>query len=191
MDLLDQIKSLHWGILKSDYQKIFLDKNWQPKHPTDNALIFGYTYLSHPVFVTAYFFDGTDELGRLIFGCNNLSDDELKKIYRKIINDLIKNYGEPQLSESLESDLATPIEFRMTEIKKWKTSDSIITVLFALAESGTITPGIGIVWGDITKDPTSRRWSDSELSDGRKPEKLSKDFILSEAQREEIRKSME
>lgn len=198
MDLLDQIKSLHWGMLKPDYQKIFLDKNWQPKHPTDNALIFGDTCLSHPVFVVAHFFDGTDKLGRLIFGCNNLSDDELKKVYRKIINDLTEKYGESQFSETSEDGLS--------EMKKWKTKDSIISSNFMLSKSSALSefnafnissgfdaahPGIEVIWGDIKNDPLSKRWDESGFSDENKPQKLPKDFMLSDAQIEEIRKSME
>src|SRR3989344_2042630 len=136
MDLLEQIKSLHWGISKSDYQKVFADKNWQPEHPTDNTIIFGDTYLDCPVFITAYFFDGINKLGRLALGYNNLPDNELKEVYQKIIGGLTKNYGAPQFSETPENDPTTPAEFRMSEMKTWKTADSVITSTFALAESG-------------------------------------------------------
>ncbi|OGY40952.1 MAG: hypothetical protein A2570_00455 [Candidatus Brennerbacteria bacterium RIFOXYD1_FULL_41_16] len=191
MDLLEQIKSLHWGMTKSDYQKFFADKNWQPEHPTDNAVIFGDTYLEYPVSITAYFFDGTDKLGRLALGYSNLPDNKLKEVYPKIISGLTKNYGAPQFSETPENDPATPAEFRISEMKTWKTANSVITSTFVLAESGATIPGIGVVWGDIENDPASRRWGKSELSDGRKPEKLPKDFKFSEAQIEEIKRAME
>lgn len=191
MDLLEQIKSLRWGILKSDYQKTFSDKNWQPEHPTDNAVIFTDTYFEYPLFTTAYFFDGTNKLGRLVLGYNNLSDTELKEVYQKIITGLIKNYGVPQFSQTMENDQRTPPEFRMSEMKTWKTVDSVITTTLALAESGATMPGIGVIWGDIENDPASRRWANSGLSDGEKPEKLPKDFQFSEAQKEEIRRAME
>lgn len=190
MDLLEQIKFLHWGISKSDYQKIFSDKSWQPEHPTENAVIFGDIYLGNQVFITAYFLDGTDKLGRLALGYSNLPDNELKEVYQKIIGGLTKNYGAPQFSETPENDLATPAEFRMSEMKTWKTADSVITSTFALAESGATMPGIGVIWGDVENDPASRRWAKSELSDGKKPEKLPKDFKFSEAQIEEIKKAM-
>ncbi len=191
MDLLEQIKFLHWGISKSEYQKIFSDKNWQPKHPTDNAVIFGDTYLGNQVFVTAYFFEGTDKLGRLALGYSNLSDNELEAVYQKIIGGLTKNYGAPQFSETPENDPTTPAEFRMSEMKTWKTADSVITSTFALVESGATMSGIGVIWGDIENDPASRRWAKSELNDGKKPEKLPKDFKFSEAQIEEIKRAME
>ena len=191
MDLLEQIKSLNWGISKSEYQKIFSDKNWQPEHPTDNAVIFLDTYLEYSVSITAYFFDGTDKLGRLALGYSNLSDNELKEVYQKIIGGLTKNYGAPQFSETPENDPTTPAEFRMSEMKTWKTADSVITSTFALAESGATMPGIGVIWGDIENDPASRRWAKSVLSDGKKPEKLPKDFKFSEAQIEEIKRAME
>lgn len=191
MDLLEQIKSLSWGISKSDYQKVFADKNWQSEHPTDNAIIFGDTYLGYPVFITAYFFDGTNKLGRLALGYSNLSDSELKETYQKIISGLTKNYGAPQFSEAPESDPATPPEFRISEMKTWKNADSVISTTFALAKSGSTMPGIGIIWGDKENDPASKSWDKTGFSDENKPQKLPKDFKFSEAQIEEIKRAME
>ncbi|MDO8523475.1 MAG: hypothetical protein Q7S12_04335 [bacterium] len=189
MDLLEQIKSLQWGISKSDYQKFFAGKSWQPEHSTDNAVIFGDTYLGYPVFITAYFFDGTNNLGRFGLGYSNLSDNELKEVYQKIISGLTKNYGAPQFSETPGNDPTTQAEFRMSEMKTWKTTDSVVTTTFALAESGATMPGIRVIWGDIENDPASRRWAKLELSDDKKPEKLPKDFKFSEAQIEEIKRA--
>lgn len=157
---------------------------------TDNALIFSDAYLGYPVSITAYFFDGTDKLGRIILGYENVSNTGLKDVYGKLAGELIRIYGSPQFSQKPEFDASTSAEFRISELNTWKTKDCVISFTLALAESGTTMPGLVVVWGDIENDPASRNWAKSDLSNGEEPENLPKDFKLTEAQKEEIRKSM-
>ena len=200
MNLIEQVKSLKWGILKSEYRKVFSDKSWYPDHPTQNAVGFSENYLGYPLQIYAYFvIDGNkDKLAKVVVAFGNLTDEQLKELFRKLVVDLTEKYGEPQFSETLED--------RLSEMKKWKTKDSVISVDFMLSKSsalsefnafnissgfGAASPGIGITWGDIKIDPLSKSWDESGFSDENKPQKLPKDFKFSEAQIEEIKRSME
>ncbi len=200
MNLIEQIKSLKWAILKSEYQKVFSDKSWYPNHPTQNAVGFSENYLGYPLQVYAYFvIDGNkDKLARVVAAFGNLTDEQLEELFRKLVVDLTEKYGEPQFSETSED--------RLSEMKKWKTKDSIISADFMLSKSSALSefnafnissgfstagPGIGITWGDIKNDPLSKSWDESGFSDENKPQKLPKDFKFSEAQIEEIKRSME
>jgi len=198
MDLIEQIKSQKWGISKSEYKQIFSEKKWHSEeHPTLNAAGFFDEYLGYQFFVVAYFFDGADKLAKigmhLGLGTDLIeSDKQLKDVYKKLIENLTKIYGKPQFSESIdkEEQKTTSAEYRGSDMKTWKTKDTIVSSTLILFESGSPDPGVGIIWGDIKNDPASSWWAKSELSDGEKPEKLPKDFQLSDEKIEEIKKSM-
>lgn len=200
MNLIEQIKSLKWGILKSEYQKIFSDKSWYPDHPTQNAVGFSENYLGYPLQIYAYFIiDGNkDKLAKVVAAFGNLTDEQLKEVFKKLVVDLIEKYGEPQFSEISED--------KLSEMKNWKTDDSIISANFMLSKSSVLaefnafnlssgfsaaSPSVGVIWGDIKNDPLSKSWNESDFSDEDKPQKLPKDFKFSEAQIEEIKRSME
>ena len=191
VDLIKQIKSLKWGMLKSEYRKIFSNKEWHEDHPKLNAVGFFGNYLGYPLFVTASFFYGTDKLGRLSLNYSNLTDEQYKDLFGRLVEILTKIYGKPQFSEDINNNNERPAEYRISELKKWKTSDSVISIMLMLSESGSTTPGLGIDWGDIKNDPLSKQWDESGFSDENRPQKLPKDFKFSEKQIAEIKRAME
>ena len=195
VDLLEQMKSLRWGIPKAEYKKIFSDKKWDTdEHPTLNAAGFFDEYLNHQFFMVGYFLDGSNKLAKVEMGLgSDTPDEQLGDVYKKIVANLSKTYGDPQFSKLSDEDeqKTHSAEHWTTDMKVWKTKDSIITGTLILRKFGLPDPCVNVSWGDIENDPASRRWAQSELSDGRKPEKLPKDFKLSEAQISEIKRAME
>ena len=197
VDLIKQIKSLKWGISKSEYRKIFSNKAWHEDHPKLNAVGFSDNYLGYPLFVTAYFIYTTEKLAKVGVNYANLTDEQLNEVYKKLIENLTMAYGKPQFSETSED--------RLSERKNWKTKDSIISVNLLLSKSnvlskfnafnissgfGAASPSIGVTWGDIKNDPLSKSWDESGFSDENKPQKLPKNFKFSEEQIAEIKRAM-
>ena len=97
MDLIEEVSSLKWGLSKQEYINVFSDKQWQPDHPTQNAVGFYDTIQSRTVFVVAYFLtDDQDKLAKIIIGFEGIETDTQRKyIFEDQIKYLSEKYGKP------------------------------------------------------------------------------------------------
>jgi hypothetical protein len=174
MNLIEQINLTRWGTSKSDFRKIFFIKKDFIDHPTLNALNFSDVFLGQTMFISAYFMNITEGLGRIIGVLGDLTAQQAEELFEKIVNNLTQIYGNPQ--------------YEAEGMRVWQTNDSVISLAYKPTDINPTHFDIGIVWGDKENDPASKDWVKSGLSGKEKPHK---DFKLSEAQIAEIKKAIE
>lgn len=169
MNLIEEISSLKWGLSKQEYKNVFSDKQWQPDHPTQNAVGFYDTIQNRTVFVVAYFLtDEQDKLGKIIINFEGIETDTQRKyIFEDQIKYLTEKYGKPIRSMTTPEKSTAMPEYCLSERIMWKTSDTVIDASLALSKHDSPNPFLGITFYDKQNDPFVKEfvnWIDSDYS---------------------------
>lgn len=162
MDLIEEIASLEWGLSKQEYRNVFSDKQWQPDHPTQNAVGFYDTIQDRTVFVVAYFLtDKQDKLGKIIINFEGIETDTQRKyIFENQIKYLTEKYGKPARSTTTPKKSTAMPECCLSEQIIWKTNDTVIDASLALSKHDSPNPFLGITFFDRQNDPFIKKFAD-------------------------------
>ena len=169
MDLIGEISSLKWGLSKQEYRNVFSNKQWQPDHPTQNAVGFYDTIQSRTVFVVAYFLtDNQDKLAKIIINFEGIETDTQRKyIFEDQIKYLTEKYGKPIRSITTPEKSTVMPECCLSERIMWKTNDTIIDASLTLSKHNSLNPFLGITFYDKQNDPLMKgfvNWVDSDYN---------------------------
>ncbi len=160
---MDRIRSFNWRMTKTDVRAMFGPDQALPPHPTLNAFGFGEILFGLPCAMVFYFVQETfrERLARIAisFFDEPPPDETIEVSFRSIFRQLVESIGPP--GHTVEEASSEPPEFRMSEMHIWRVDDSILISSFGLRRDGVAEEnvGIGLAYGDVTTDPTSKMWS--------------------------------